>query len=199
MEIRLGKLRDDLADESNARASADANADEEKALREKLERMRVIRTEIKKEKPIGRKGGGHRWPVHVVLLVCELLVSGTPPSAVPGSIQSSSVAFTGAEAKELPTVDFVRKCRTVVENLNLMLGGLRLGKAPTWHQIFTDGTTRRQIASQNLVIGLMENGEFDSVIASSCIYLKDESLAQQVEAIKGKVSLLLLVQHYKLL
>ena len=135
----------------------------------------------------------------MVLLVCKLVVSVTPPSAVPGSIQSSSVAFTGAEAKELPTVDCVRKCRTVVENLNLMLGGLRLGKAPTWHQIFTDGTTRPPIAFQNLVIGLMENGEFDSVIASSCIYLKDESLAQQVEAIKGKVSLLLLVQHYKLL
>jgi hypothetical protein len=95
--------------------------------------------------------------------------------------------FTGCEAKELPTVDYVHKCRTVLENLNLMFAGHRLGSAETWHQLFTDDTTRRQIAFQNLVIGLMEGEEFDSVIASSCIFLEDETAVKQVEAIKSKV------------
>ena len=91
------------------------------------------------------------------------------------------------ETKELPSMNFVRKCRTVVENLNLMSAGLRLGNATTWHELFTDGTTRRQIAFQNLVIGLKHNGKFDSVIASSCIFLKNETAAKQVEAITNKV------------
>ena len=103
-------------------------------------------------------------------------------------MQVTHAAFRGCELKELPTVDFVRKCRTVLENLNLMLAGKRLGDALSWHQLFTDGTIRRQIAFQNLVIGIMdEDGKFDSVIASSCIFLKNETSEKQVEGIKQKV------------
>lgn len=150
MKVQLGELKDELSEESHARASVERQLVEETKLREKLERMKTIWMHIKREKPIGRKGGAARWPVHVVLLICELLVNGTPPSAVPPNIQTMSAAFNGCEASELPTVDYVRKCRTVVENLNLMLGAHRLGSAATWHQLFTDGTTRRQIAFQNL-------------------------------------------------
>ncbi len=184
---RLAKLQDDLLSEEDRRATAEEELEEQSMLLDKLERMNTIRREIKKEKTVGRKGGAKRWPVHVVMLICEMLVNGTPPSAVPANIQSSCAILNGAEAEELPSIDFVRKCRTVVENLNLMFGGLRLGKAISWHQIFTDGTTRRQIAFQNLVIGLMEDGKFDSVIASSCIFLENKSAAKQVEAITGKV------------
>ena len=127
--------------------------------------------QIKREKSIGRLGGSTRWPIHIVILICELLVNVTPPSDVPPNIQTISSTMTGCEAHELPTVDFVRKCRTVVENLNLLLGGYRLGNARTWIQLFTDGTTRSQIAFQNLVIGLMDGEVFDSVIALSCIFL----------------------------
>ena len=91
---------------------------------DKLERMNTIRREIKKEETVGRKGGAKRWPVHVVMLICEMLVNGTPPSAVPANIQSLCAILNGAEAEELPSIDFVRKCRTVVENLNLMFGGI---------------------------------------------------------------------------
>jgi hypothetical protein len=34
----------------------------------------------------------------------------------------------------------------------------------------------------------MDDGEFDSVIASSCVYLENESAEKQVEAVKSKVS-----------
>ena len=187
VKVKLGNLKDDLADESHARQAVDIQLTEEIKARERLEQMKVIRIEIKREKPIDRLGGATRWPVHVVLLICELLVNGTPPSAVPANIQTMSAAMNGCEAHELPTVDFMRKCRTVVENLNLLLGGYRLGNARTWLQLFTDGTTRRQIAFQNLVIGLMYGEVFDSVIASSCIFLEDETSVKQVEAIEKKV------------
>ena len=175
LKTQVGQLKDELADESHERAT--------------FEKMATIRLQIKRETSVGRRGGSGKWPVHIVLLICELLTNGTPPSAVPANIQSTAAAFNGCEADELPSVNFVRQCRTVLQNLNSMLAGFRLGNAKSWHQIFTDGTTRRQIAFQNLVIGLMEGGEFDSVIASSCIILENETSAIQVESIKEEVSL----------
>ena len=68
-----------------------------------------------------------------------------------------------------------------------MLDACRLGKADNWHQIFTDGTTWRQITFQNLMIGLMTDGDFESVIVSLCIFLENETSEKQVEAVKNKV------------
>ena len=64
---------------------------------------------------------------------------------------------------------------------------LRLGNADNWHQLFTNGTTRRQIAFQNLVIALMEDGKLDPVIVSSCMILKDETSETQVKSIVDMV------------
>ena len=86
--------------------------------------MRTIHIEIKKERPIGIWGGGKRWPVHMVLIMCEMLVNGTHPSDVPANIQTSCAAFTGVEAYKLPSVNFVRECRIVLQNLNKTLSAL---------------------------------------------------------------------------
>ena len=187
MKSSVRALNDELASTETKLTSAEDKLAEESRLRENLERLQQIRTQIKRERVVGRRGGAARWPVKIVILICELLTIGNPPSAIPGTIQATSAAFAGCEATELPTVTFIRKCRVVLENLNLMLAGKRLGEATSWHQLFTDGTTRRQIAFQNLVIGLMDGDEFNSVIASSCIFLKDETSAKQVEGIKSKV------------
>ena len=55
---------------------------------------------IKRESFVRRKGGGHRWPVRVVQLICELLVDGAPPSAIPGIIYTTSTTVTNKEPKE---------------------------------------------------------------------------------------------------
>ena len=89
---------------------------------------------------------------------------------------------------ELPSVCFVRQCRVVVQNLNEMLAAYRLGNADQWVELFTDGTTRRQITFQNLVIGLHNGDKFEQVIASSCIFLENETSEKQVQAVKEKVS-----------
>jgi len=188
MKANLGALTEELATAEHNLATADGKLKAESQLRENLERLQTIRKEIKRERPLGRRGGGARWPVHVVLLICELLTVGNPPSAIPGTLQITHDTFRGCELKELPQVDFVRKCRSVLENMNLMLAAKRLGEAESWHQLFTDGTSRQQIAFQNLVIGLLDsNDKFDSVIASSCIILENESAVKQVEGIKSKV------------
>ena len=91
----LNTTKDELADESHARAA--------------LERMRTIQIKIKKDITVGRPGGSKRWPVYIVLLICKMLVNGTHPTAVPDNIQSSCALFTGVEATELPCVNFVRQ------------------------------------------------------------------------------------------
>jgi hypothetical protein len=103
MKVELSKLKDELIDESHL----------VEELQQKLASIQQIRQVVKREKCVGRRGGSRRWPIHVVLLICELLVNGTPPSAVPKNMQTHSAYFTGDEAEELPTIDFVRKTRTV--------------------------------------------------------------------------------------
>ena len=117
LKEQLRNTKDDLADESHQRES--------------LEKLWQIQVQIKRERPVSRKGGAARWPVHVVLLICKLLVDGVPPSAVPPTLQTTSSALLGVEAKELPTVGFVRNCRVVLQSINETLAAFRLGNAKT--------------------------------------------------------------------
>ena len=72
----------------------------------------------------------------------------TPPSAVPANIKTMSAAMPGQEVTELTCINFVRKCRVVVQNLNSTLAALRLGEVDEWHQLFTYGTSRRKFLSR---------------------------------------------------
>ena len=95
----------------------------------------------------------------------------------------------GVEAEELPTVGFVHNCRFVLQSINETLAAFRLGNAKTWHQLFIDGTSRWQIAIQNLVIGLMEQNKLDPVIVLSCQFVKNETSEGCVESIVETVSI----------
>ena len=159
--------------------------------REALERMRTIQLDIKRESQVGRHGGSGKWPVRIVLLICEILVNGKPSSAVPANIQTVSVEFTGTAACEIPSVEFVSKCQVVLQIVNETLSAFILGNAETWNQLFKDGTSRRQISLQNLVIYLMENDGLDPVIVSSCMYVEDETSEKCVESILETVSYIL--------
>ena len=68
------------------------------------------------------------------------------------------------------------------------MSALRLGSSDTWHQVFTDGTARRQIEIQNLVVALMEDGHLDAVIVSLCMYVENETSERCVESIVETVS-----------
>ena len=138
LKLKLAEAQDNLADESHQRAG--------------LEKIQKLQLEIKHERPVGRQGGSLKWPVHIVLLICELLLNGTPPSAVPANIKTMSAAMTGQEVTDMPCIKFMRKCCVVVQNLNSNLAAMRLGEADEWHQLLTYGTSRRQISFQNLVI-----------------------------------------------
>ena len=114
-------------------------------------------------------------------------MNGTPPSAVPANIKMMSSAMTGKEVTEMPCINFVQKCRVVVQNLNSTLAALRLGEADEWHQLFTDGTSQRQIYFQNLVMAVMVDSKLDPVIVSLCMFLEDETSDNQVKSIVKQV------------
>ena len=110
LKVNLSEARDNLADQSHHRAG--------------LENMEKLQLEIKCEQPVGREGGSSKWPVHIVLLICELLVNGTPPSDVPANIQTILYARKVQEVTKLPCIKFMQKCRVVVHNLNSTLAEL---------------------------------------------------------------------------
>ena len=60
LKTQVKGVKYDIADESH--------------LCENLEKMGIIRREIKKERLIGRCGGQSHWPLHVCMLVYELCV-----------------------------------------------------------------------------------------------------------------------------
>ena len=144
--------------------------------------MRTIKIKIKKEIPVGRPGGSKGWPVYVVLLICEMLVNGTHPTAVLANIQSLCVLFTVVEDTELPCDNFVRQCRVVLNYINETMSAFQLGNADLRHQFFTDGTTHRQIVFQNLVIVLMEDGDLDPFIVLSCMYGENETSERYLQS-----------------
>ena len=68
----------------------------------------------------------------------------------------------------------------------------KLADADSWRQIFTDATSCRQCAFQELVVGLMdEDVLLDPVIVSSCIFLENETLQTTFDTIVDKVSIFL--------
>ena len=131
------------------------NLDNESHQRIRLENMQKIQLAIKRERTVERHVGSSKWLVHIVLLICDIIVNGTTPSAVADNIQTISDTMNGRKVNEFPSNKFVRQCRVVVQNLNSTLAEMRLGDAYECHKLFTDGTLRRQIAFQNLVIAVM--------------------------------------------
>ena len=151
---------------------------------EKMDKITVL--PAMKKMRAGRRGG-LRWPIHIIQLICEQLVNGTPPSAIPSNLVTM-YAINGSNLEEVPCVNFCRQCRTVVQIIGETLAAYRLGLAPVCPQAFFDGTSRRQIPFLNLIFGLLdESGNVNPLTLSSCIFPEDESAESQVDAMIEKV------------
>ena len=145
----------------------------------------------------GRKGAAH-WEVWVVQLICELLVIGAPPATIPKSINTIYETLIGKSPDSVPGVDFVRKCRVVVQNIAETMAAIKLASADEWAQLSTDATTRRHLPFQCLIISLLgEDMNIIPVIVSSCIFLDNETAETTVSSLFDKVChmLCLLFSH----
>jgi hypothetical protein len=135
-----------------------------------------------------RRGGSCLRPMWVVLMICKLLVNGTRPSAVPNCIHTVYKTLYQEDPDELPSVNFVRECRVLIEIMGETMTAIKLANATQWSQLWTDSTTRCQIPFTTLIVGVLaESGEIDPVVVSSCIFMEDETSETQADGIVKKV------------
>ena len=83
LKLLVGELKEELADEFH--------------IRENLQKMSTICLQIERERNIGRQGGSLLWPVHILMLICEILLNGTPPYAIPYNIQKCMLLLLEAK------------------------------------------------------------------------------------------------------
>ena len=97
----------------------------------------------------------------------------------------------GEKPDEVPSVNFVRGCRVVVQVVGETITAIKLANADSWKQLWTDATTRRQIPFTALIIGILgEEDKLDPVVVSSCIFMEDERSETQADGICEKIKLL---------
>jgi hypothetical protein len=105
--------------------------------------------------------GNPRWLLYVWELIIEQIVNGTPPSSINNNIVSMIKIFSPTtEIRELPSIWTIRRARTVLLVVVQTLATYRIAKANKWEQLFTDGTSRRQVAFQNLIVSIEEDDLF---------------------------------------
>jgi hypothetical protein len=122
-------------------------------------------------------------------MICELLLNGTQPLAVPSCIHTVYKTLYKEEPDELPSFNFVRECLVFVEVMGETLMAIKLANAPQWLQLWTNATTRCQIPFTALIIGVLaESGDIDPVVILSRIFIKDETSEMQVDGIVKKVT-----------
>ena len=136
--------------------------------------------------------GRPRWPLNIYELIMEQLVSGTPPTSVNGNIIAHVKAFSPSTIiKELPSIWTIRRTRTILLIVVQTLAAYRLGNSKKWRQLFTDGTSRRQVAYTNLAISCEEQTEegmmLTPLLLTSSIYATDETAETVALAIENTV------------
>ena len=143
---------------------------------------------LKREFTLGRRGGAS-WPLWVTEVSCELLVNGSPPSAIPSTIGTLFATLYNEEPKTIPSLNYVRQCRVLVQTIGETITAMKLSACSNWAEIFFDATTRRQVPFSAVVISLMGDGpdSIDPIIVSSCVILEDETSETQVDGIVTKV------------
>jgi hypothetical protein len=178
-------LRDELTCVLRVQQAQEAPLTEYKSM---VEIFKSSKCDLTCEFKAGRRGGAH-WPLWVTEVCCELLVNGSSPSAIPSSIMTLLAALYGEEPKKIPSLNYVRQCRVLVQIISETITAMKLAACPNWAEIFFDATTRRQVPFSAVVISLMGDGPntIDPVIVLSCVILEDETSETQVDGIVTKV------------
>ena len=119
------------------------------------------------------------------------VVAGTPPSSIGSVIVAfvQNIAPVKIRLQQLPSLSFIRRCRTTLKIVCQMMAAYRLSKAKRWGTLHTDGTSRRQIAILNLIITALEDGnedttpKYEPILFSASILPEDETAEAQHNAI----------------
>lgn len=137
-------------------------------LEEKLELKDQELTAAEEAVPIkefGKEHHGQRgqaiWPLYIWELIIEQIVNGTPPSSINANIVTFIRKLSPSIViRELPSIWTIRRARTVLLAIVQTLATYRIAKAKKWEQMFTDGTSRKQVSFQDLIITIEEDELF---------------------------------------
>ena len=104
----------------------------------------------------------------VIKVCCELLVNGSPPSAIPSSIGTLFADLYGKEQKKILSLNFVHQCQVLVQIIGDTIMAMKLAVRPNWAEIFFDATTPRQVPLSAVIISLMgeASNSIDLIIVS---------------------------------
>ena len=69
----------------------------------------------------------------------------------------------------------MRSCRSVLLHVTKTLASYQIGKANSYEQLFSDGTSRRQTSIQNVIIRFLLDGGFKTITLSTSIIAEDET------------------------
>ena len=135
--------------------------------------------------PNGKKGGTQAWPHHVVLLIMEWLSNRTPPSCIAANIVSlCSIIMPSADiALELPTTCYIRTVRSLLVVVTKTLAAYTVARVPRFHQIYTDGTTRRQTELINMLIGYVTDEGLKTVTLDNMIISPEKKSLSTAQAL----------------
>ena len=112
-----------------------------------------------------------------------------PPAGISPNILSWSDLAPGVKfiVKELPKINFIRSCWTIIRIIGETLAAYRIGKVEQWDKLFYDSTGRRQNYLHNLVIGVIDEEHLCPLILSTSIILKGETSEQQVDTVLSTI------------
>ena len=104
-----------------------------------------------------------------------------PPAGISPNIVSWSDLAPGAKfiVKELPKINFIRSCWTIIQFIGETLADYCIGKVEQWDKLFYDSMGRRQNSLHNLVIGVIDEERLRPLILSTSITLYGETSEQQ--------------------
>lgn len=149
-------------------------------LKEDLEEAKMWAPRLIAKVMCGGKGSRKSWPEWIVQIIIELLSHRTPPSCISPNIltiaESLHPGMLVAENRtELPSLQFIRECCTVLVVVTKTLAAYQLAKAESFKQLFSDGTSRWQTAIQNVVVSILTEAGYNAITLSSGIIAKDET------------------------
>jgi hypothetical protein len=145
-------------------------------LKQKLRPQTIKKVWVKN---IDSKGGTRVWDEWFIQMVLKMLSHCTPPSCIPPVILTvvNSLYYDPRvnAVRQLPSVQTVWEWRFVLVVVTKTLAAYQLERADSYKQLFTDGTSWRQTAIQNAVMGILTDGGFKMVTLSSGILAENET------------------------
>ena len=82
-------------------------------------------------------------------------MNGSPPFAIPSSIGTLTATLYGDDPKKLPSLNYVRQCRVLVQVIGETITAMKLAACPDWAEIFFDSTRKDFSALMQLLTTLI--------------------------------------------